>query len=220
MKIFSQDGIIYKLITNFIALMKINLLWLLFSLPIVTLGGATIAAYDVFLKMADEEEGYIGRQFVESFKKNFKTGIPYGLLLLLCIYVVWLDFSLFEQIEDNPIILLIMGMISAFVFLISLLFAFPLQARYENTLIKTLKNSADISIKFFVRTLTLIIALAVEAVFFLWNSTTAFFGVLIGPACLMYTVAGYARIFFREIEKEPGSVVYPEEESNEKGEKT
>lgn len=213
MKLFSQDGILYKLITNFIALLKVNFLWLLFSLPIVTLGGATIAAYDVFLKMADEEEGYISRQFVESFRKNFKTGIPYGLLLLFCVYVVWLDFSLFEQLEDNPTILLIMGMIAAFVFLISLLFAFPLQARYENTLIKTLKNSADISMKFFVRTLTLIIALAVEVVFFLWNPTTAFFGVLIGPACLMYTVAGYARIFFREIEKEPGSVTYPEEKS-------
>lgn len=214
MKIFSQDGVLYKLITTLFELLKINFLWLLFSLPIVTLGGATIAAYDVFLKMAAQEEGHTGAQFVAAFKKNFKTGIPYGILLLFCIYVVWLDFSLFEQLENNPIILLIMGMIAGFVFLISFLFAFPLQARYENTLIKTLKNSADISIKFFVRTLTLIIALAVEVVFFLWSPTTLLVGVLLGPACLMYTVAGYAAIFFREIEKEPGSVIYPEEESN------
>ena len=213
MKIFSQDGVLYKLISNFFALLKINLLWLLVSLPIVTLGGATIAAYDVFLKMGREEEGYIGRQFIDSFKKNFKTGIPYGLLMLFCIYVVWLDFSLFEQLEDNPIILLIMGMIAAFVFLISFLFAFPLQARYENTLVKTLKNSADISVRYFVRTLTLIIALAVELAFFFWSPVTLIFGVLIGPACLMYTVAGYAGIFFREIEKEPGSVVYPDEDA-------
>ena len=212
MKIFSQDGILYKLISTFIELVKINFLWLVFSLPIVTLGGATIAAYDVLLKMAAQEEGRTGAQFVAAFKKNFKTGIPYGILLLFCIYVVWLDFSLFEQIEGNPIILLIMGMIAGFVFLLSFLFAFPLQARYENTLIKTLKNSADISMKFFVRTLTLIIALAVEVVFFLWSSTTLFFGILVGPACLMYTVAGYAGIFFREIEKEPGSVIVREEE--------
>lgn len=213
MKIFSQDGILYKLISNFIDLAKINILWLLFSLPIVTLGGATIAAYDVLLKMSDNEEGYIGRQFVESFKKNFKTGIPYGLLLLFCVYVVWLDLSLFEQIEGNPMILLIMGMIAAFVFLLSFLFVFPLQARYENTLIKTLKNSADISIRYFVRTLTLIIALAIELAFFLWNYTTMFIGVLIGPACLMYTVTGYARIFFREIEQEPGSVIERDEQT-------
>lgn len=214
MKIFSHDGIIYKVITTFIALVKLNFLWTVFSLPIVTLGGATIAAYDVMLKMADDTEGHVGRQFVESFRKNFKTGIPYGILLLFCIYVVWLDFSLFEQLEDNPMILLIMGILAAAVFFISFLFAFPLQARYENTLIKTLKNSADISLKFFVRTLTLIVALAVEVAFFLWSPTTMFFGILAGPACLMYTVASYAGIFFREIEKEPGSVMEREEESD------
>lgn len=214
MNIFSPDGPIYKLMQNLLALVKINFLWLLFSLPIVTLGGATIAAFDVFLKLADDEEGYMGRQFVESFKKNFKTGIPYGLLLLFCAYVVWLDFSLFEQIEGNPVILLIMGMVAAFVFLLSFLFAFALQARYENTLIKTLKNSADICIRYFVRTLTLIVALAIEVAFFLWNSTTLFFGLLMGPACLIYTIASYAKIFFHEIEQEPGAVIYPDEKTS------
>lgn len=211
MKLFSQDGVLYKLIDNLFALIKINFLWLMFSLPIVTLGGATIAAYDVFLKMKRDEDAYICRQFIESFKKNFKTGIPYGLLIPFCAYIVWLDFSLFEQIEGNPIILLIMGMIAAFVFLISLLFAFPLQARYENSFINTLKNSADISMKFFVRTLTLIIALAIQVAFFFWSYTTMMFGLLFGPACMMYTVASYAHIFFREIEKEPGSVIQPED---------
>ena len=214
MKIFSVDGPIYKLIQKFFLLVKINFLWFVFSLPIITLGGATIAAHDVFLKEIAGEEGYAGSQFVQSFKKNFKNGIPYGILLLFCIYIVWLDFSLFEQLEDNPVILLIMGMIAGFVFLISFLFAFSLQARYENTLVKTLKNSADISIRYFVRTLTLISALAVEVAFFLWNTTTLLFGILIGPASLMYTIAAYAAIFFREIEKEPGSVIYPEEESD------
>ncbi len=106
-----------------------------------------------------------------------------------------------------------MGMVAAFVFLLCFLFAFPLQARYENTLVGTLKNSADISIRYFVRTLTLIIAIAIEVAFFLWNSTTIFFGLLIGPACIIYTIASYAKIFFREIEKEPGSVVYPDQDT-------
>lgn len=211
MKIFSQDGIIYKLISNFILLVKVNLLWLVFSLPIITIGGATIAAYDVFLKILRGEEGYVAKQFVSSFKANFKTGILYGLTLLFCVYVVWLDFSLFEQLPDNPMILLIMGMVAGFVFLLCFLFAFPLQARYENTFIKTLKNSADISVRYFVRTLTLIIALAIEVAFFAWNLTTLFFAVLIGPACLMYTVASYANIFFRQIENEPGSVIPAED---------
>ncbi len=211
MKFFGPDSAFYKFMQNLLDLLKINFLWLICSLPIVTLGGATIAAFDITMQMAGEEEGHVARDFLKSFKRNFKDGIPYGLLLLLCCYVVWLDFSLFEQIPGNPTILLIMGILAAFVFTLSFLFAFPLQARYRNTLIKTLKNSADICMRYFVRTLTLLIVLFVELVLIFWNTTTLFVGALIGPACIIYTISGYARYFFREIEKEPGSVTYEEE---------
>ncbi len=213
MKFFGPNGPFYKFIQTLFDLLKLNFLWIIFSLPIVTLGGATVAAFDIAMRMAGDEEGHIARDFVASFKRNFKSGIPYGLLLLLCSYVVWLDFSLFEQIEGNPIILLIMGMIAAFVFLLSFLFAFPLQARYENTLIKTLKNSADICTRYFVRTLSLIVVLFVEVMLIYWNETTLLIGALIGPACIIYTISGYARYFFGLIEKEPGSVIYPDKEN-------
>lgn len=109
MKYIGPDSKLYKFMQTLTELLKINFLWLLCSLPIVTLGGATIAAFDVGMKLAADQEGHVGRQFLASFKANFKNGIPYGLLLLLAVYVVWLDFSLFNQIEGNPIILLIMG---------------------------------------------------------------------------------------------------------------
>lgn len=202
MKFFGPDGPVYKFIQTLVDLIKINFLWILFSLPVVTMGGATIAAFDVTMQMAGEEEGHVGRDFIASFRRNFKCGIPYGLLLIFCCYVVWLDFSLFNQIEGNPMILLVMGMVSAFIFLLSFLFAFPLQARYENTLLKTLKNSADICTKYFLRTMSLVIVLFVEIVLIYWNETTLFIGLLIGPACIIYTISGYARYFFQLIEKE------------------
>lgn len=213
MKFFGPESPFYKLIQTLFDLIKINFLWLLFSLPIVTLGGATIAAFDITMQMAGNEEGHVGRDFVASFRRNFKTGIPYGILFLFCAYVVWLDFSLFEQIEGNPIILLIMGMVAAFVFLLSFLFAFALQARYENTLIKTLKNSADICTRYFVRTLSLIVVLFVEVMLIYWNETTLLIGACIGPACIIFTISGYARHFFHLIEEEPGSVIRPDKEN-------
>lgn len=206
MKAFGTDGILYKIMQGLVNIIKINFLWMLFSLPVVTLGGATIAAFDVCMKMAGGEDGYVARDFVKSFRKNFKNGIAYGLLLLFCCYVVWLDFSLFDQLEGNPVILLIMGMVAAFVFLWMFLFAFALQARYENTLLRTLKNSSDIATRYFVRTLTLLVAIAAQVALFSWNMTTLFIGFLVGPACIILTISGYARVFFREIEKEPGAV--------------
>lgn len=212
MKFFGPDSGFYKFIETLTNVFVINILWMVTSLPLITFGGASIAAHDVFMKMIDGEDAHVAREFFGSFRRNFKNGIPYGLLFLLCCYVVWLDFSLFNQIEGNPVILLIMGILGAFIFLLSFLFAFALQARYENSLINTLKNSADISVRYFVRTLSLIIVLAVEIFVIFWNTTTLFVGLLIGPACIMYTVSAYARHFFKLIEQEPGSVIYPDSE--------
>ncbi len=211
MKLFSVDGGLYKFMQSLATVFKLNMLWLLCSLPIVTMGAATIAAYDVTLKMVDDEEGYVGRQFFKAFKANLKRGIPMGLLFLFCIYVVWLDFSLFEQLEGNPMILLIMGFVAAYVFVLSFIYAFPLQARYDNTIVRTLQNSFNISLKYFVRTLFTIIIVVFEVVIIFWNSTTLFFGIIIGPVFIIFTISACAKFIFRELEKEPGAVSNPEQ---------
>ncbi len=215
MKFFSVDGGLYKFMSRLWDMIKLNFLWMLFSLPIVTIGAATVAAYSVTLKMVDEAEGYVGRQFIKGFKENWKQGIPLGLLGLLALYVVYLDFELFNKVENNPIIFLIAGIVSAFVFAMAFIYAFPLSARYENTLPETLKNSARIATRYFLRTLALAAVLAVEIFIGLFNTTTLFFAILIGPACLMLTVSGFAIYFFREIEREPGSVREKEKDGTE-----
>lgn len=190
-------------------------MWLLFSLPIVTVGAATVAAYTVTLKMVDEQEGYVARQFVKAFKENWRQGIPMGLLALFCSYAVYLDFELQRVAEGGSTMFLIFGIIAAFVFGMSFLYAFPLSARYENTFIGTLKNSVNIATRYFLRTLLLVAVLAVEVIIFIFNYTTMLIGVLIGPACIMLTISGFALHFFKEIEKEPGAV--QEKKSDEGG---
>ena len=133
----------------------------------------------------------------------------------MALYVVYLDFELFNKVENNPIIFLIAGIVSAFVFAMAFIYAFPLSARYENTLPETLKNSARIATRYFLRTLALAAVLAVEIFIGLFNTTTLFFAILIGPACLMLTVSGFAIYFFREIEREPGSVREKEKDGTE-----
>ena len=153
MKFFSVDGALYKFLSRLWDMVKLNFMWLLFSLPIVTVGAATVAAYSVTLKMADEQEGYVARQFVKAFKENWRQGIPMGLLALFCSYAVYLDFELQRVAEGDSTMFLIFGIVAAFVFGMSFIYAFPLSARYENTLIGTLKNSVNIATRYFARTL-------------------------------------------------------------------
>ena len=206
MKIFNVDGPLYKFMTRLLDMVKLNLLWILFSLPIVTCGAATVAVFSVTLRMVDDTEGYVGREFIKAFKANWKQGSVLGILALLASYVVYMDFELARVTEDDSALFFTLGIIAAFVFSMAFIYAFPLSARYENSLIGTIKNSMNIASRYFLRTLLLVAVLAVEVVVFLFNGTTLFFGILIGPACMMLTISGFAIYFFREIEKEDGSV--------------
>ena len=209
MKFFSVDSPFYKFISKLWDIAQLNFCWLVCSLPIVTIGASTVAACSVALKMAEDTEGYIVRSFFKAFKENLKGGIPLGLLTVAAIYAVYLDFQFWKATES--VTFLVMGIVAIVIFIMGLLYAFPLMARYENSFIKTLKNSYDISTKFFLRTLLVVFIVLLEILLFWWNTTMMFLGVFFGPAAVIYTICAFAIRFFKEIEKEPGAVIYTEE---------
>jgi uncharacterized membrane protein YesL len=179
----------------------LNLCWIIGSIPLVTIGTSTVTAFSVALKMVDNEEGYIMKQFFKEYIKNLKQGIALEIITLICAYVVWMDFQLFNKLDSNPIIMLIMGIIACFIFVCSLIYAYPQAARYVNTVPNMMRNSFRISMRHCVKTLFLVIAVAVEVCAFMWNLMLMFIGVLIGPACIIYTISAVAKPIFKELEK-------------------
>lgn len=202
MGFFSADGGFYKFLSRFWDMVKLNFLWILFSLPIVTIGAATVAAYSVSLKMIDDSEGYIGRQFWKAFKDNLKQGILLGIINMICLFSLYLDVRLSENI-----IFVVIGILSAFLFFVSLIYAYPLLARYDNTIPRTIKNSIKISMRYFGRTLFLVVVLFIEWYIFYMNWITMLIAILVAPAVVILTISGFAMHFFRIIEKEAGTVI-------------
>lgn len=211
---FSTDSKLYRFMSRLTDLFKLNFLWLIFSLPVITLGVSTIAAYTVALKMAEGEEGYIGRDFLKAFKANLKQGIPMSFITILCVWTVYLDFQIFRAAEENAFVFLIIGIVAAYVFTFSLLYVYPLLARYENTVLNSLKNSFNISMRYFPRSLLLVILCAVETAVMFWNLKTVILIAVVGPALLTLTVSTFAMAIFRDLEKIPGTVA--ERENTEK----
>lgn len=199
MSFFSAEGAFYKFISRFWDMVKLNFLWVIFSIPIVTMGAATVAAHSVALKMIDEQEGYIGRQFWKSFKENFKQGTILGIITLICLYSLYLDF----QLTDN-LAFLIVGIIAAFLFFSAFVYAYPLMARYENTVLGTIKNSLRITMRYLVRTLIMLAVLITEWFIFNMSKITMLIGFLVGFGVVILTISGFAMSFFRTIEKENG----------------
>ena len=206
---FSTDSKLYRFMSKLTDLFKLNFLWLVFSLPIVTLGISTIAAYTVALKMAEGQEGYIGGEFLKAFKANRKQGLVMSFITIICVWAVYLDFQIFGVTEENAYVFLIVGIVAAYVLGFSLLYAYPLLARYENTVLNTLKNSFRISMKYFLRSLLLVLLIAFEIAIMFWSIATLILIVIVGPAFVMLTVSSFAMIIFRELEKVPGTVAEP-----------
>lgn len=215
MNIFSIDSPLYKFMLTLKDLFLLNMMWLLCSIPIVTMGAATTAAYTITLKMVSDEEGYIIRPFWKEFKANIKKGSILGVIALAAAYAMYIDFQLFHVAEKYNVMFLIVGVVGVFLLFMHTIYAFPLLARYENTVVQTMQNSYSIAAKFLGRTAFLALLLLFELAIIFWNATTMFAGFLLGPACIILTISGFARQFFALIEQENGEVKKEEAASEE-----
>ncbi len=205
--LFSTDSKLYRFMCRLTDLVKLNFMWLVFSLPIVTIGISTIAAHYVALKIAEGQEGYIVSDFIKAFKENWKQGIPMSFISVICIWALYLDFQLIANAEEHQILFLITGIVAAYIFVFTMLYAFALFARYENTLLNTLRNGFNISMRYFLRSMLLVIIVAVELAAMLWSPKTMILILICGPAFVMLTVCSVAINIFRDIEsKNPESV--------------
>ena len=82
-------------------LMAANWLWILCSLPIVTIGPATCALFTVTLKLAKDEPFGMLRTWFNAFRENFKRGLVIGLgaIALLIVAVTDFIFALGQGVE-------------------------------------------------------------------------------------------------------------------------
>ena len=60
----------------------LNLLWILCSLPVFTIGASTTALYYVTLKMVQDEESNITAMFFRAFRENFRQATTLWLIML------------------------------------------------------------------------------------------------------------------------------------------
>ncbi len=203
---FSPESKFYQFMQRLTDTVVLSLLWLVCSLPIITLGACTIAVSSVTLRMSEDREGKIHEEFFKALRSNLKQGIAMTFLNLLCLWAVYLDFQIMNAASAHNVIFLIIGIVTAYIFTFSFLYAYPLLARYENTVFATLKNSFEISMRYFLRSLFLVVIVAFEVLVISWNTTTQFVGLLMGPAFIMFTISSFAIKIFRELEKIPGTV--------------
>ena len=80
---FSSEGPLMTYLIKIRDWMFLSVLWLVCSIPVITVGVSTTALYYVTLKMAKNEEVPVFKSFFKSFKDNLKQGILLTLIVLI-----------------------------------------------------------------------------------------------------------------------------------------
>lgn len=124
-------------------LIGLNLLMLLFCIPVFTLGASVTAMHYVLLKiLRDELEEGVIRTFWGAFKSNFRQSTLLWLIYLPIGLLLGLDLLLFHKgLFPLPEILKYFIMALGVVWLLNLNWALILQSRYYNPVKVTLRNA-------------------------------------------------------------------------------
>lgn len=195
-RIFNVDNVVFRTVDKIGKIFMLNLFWLVFSLPVVTMGAATTALIYSSMKV-QTGEGYWYTNFWKSFKENLKQATVIFLLYLVLGAFLIVDFMLGGQTR-GPLGVMIQGAAGIiFVpYFLSLLYVFGVQSRFVNPVKATIRYAFFMSLKNFKYTLQM----AILVIFFIWiNTTVLFFNfitLIYGFGLMGYFFASYYRKTF------------------------
>ncbi len=203
-RFFDVNNPVMRFLSTSVDLAIVNLMTVLFAVPIITAGGSLASMNYVLLHLYRKEEGYLRSMFMKSFKANFRQGIPEGLLALAIAGIAAIDLWMLHSINDKTatLLMIIITVITAYL-LTATVYIFALQARYENTVTGTIANAFRLSIAHLPRTLGMMIT------WILWILTLWYLHRAAPLAFLLYgfTLPGYICVslyepVFKKLEEE------------------
>ena len=155
--IFNLDNGIMRFFSRVFDIVILNLLFIICCIPIVTIGASLTAMYSITLKMVRNEESHIIREFLKSFKQNFRQGTILEAIAIIIAFFITIDLRIIAMGYDNLKVLEILCYAVVIWSYIIFLYAFPISARFIYTTKEVFKNSFMISSVNFQWTLLLIL---------------------------------------------------------------
>lgn len=190
-ELFNPEGSVMRALSRVADLAILNVLWLVCSIPVVTMGASTTALYSICMKMVRDEESYIIKGFFKEFKQNFKNSTILWLGVMVIFGVLAGDFYIFSRWDSRwkyPMLVLVLLVLIVCVFMY--LYLFPLMAKFENTKSQYIKNAFFMSMRHLPYTIGLTVVLGCQIyanIYVLENIATYLpLGIFFGASLFVY----------------------------------
>lgn len=144
MKLFNPDSGIMRSLSKFTDCICLSLLFFVSCIPIVTIGTASTALYYTVHKVLRHDRGYMFRDYVTSFKENFKQTVPVWIAALAVGIVMWLDLQIANFYAASAAYFSALSAVSFLglvIWFAWVSYLFPYMARFENTRRRSMKNA-------------------------------------------------------------------------------
>lgn len=217
MSFFNLDSPFMQALGKMADLMWLNILTMICCIPIITIGPSLTAMNYMALKIVRDEECYITRGFFKSFKENFKQGTVIGLLMLLVVAILAGDFYILKHMELGKFLQVAVTAVAVLV-VFTLMYVFPVLAKFENTIWRTIKNAFLMSIMQFPKTILMVIIYAIPLVVLLISLRAVPVVFLFGFSGPAWLCAKLYNKFFQKLEDQILAENPPVESEEESGE--
>ena len=147
MKFLNIDSPFMQVMNKVADLMILNLLTVVCMIPLITAGAALTAMHYQVLKIVRDEECYVVKGYFKAFRENFIQSTAIWLILLVIGLILGGDFYIMyvTETEYHMIFKAVLGAVAIFA-LFTLIYVFPVQAKFANPVLRTLKNALAMSI--------------------------------------------------------------------------
>ena len=137
-------------VTDFIIL---NFLWVICSIPLVTIGAATTAKYTIAMRILRNEESPVIKPFFVAFKENFAQATKIWLILMLAVIVVIVDWTWIYSsgFANVSIYYIIAVLVISFLVIGVCMSVFPFIARFTVTTKEAIKAGVIYTFLHFVK---------------------------------------------------------------------
>lgn len=212
-----------RALSDLSTLVFLNILTLIFSIPIVTAGAALAAMHYVIIEMIEERGDSLFAEYRKRFKENLRNATPIWLIMLAAVGFLYADYRIISGGQLGlPKAMLIPIYAGLFVASAVYVYVIPLTARFVYSTGAAFKNAAILAAAYLPRTILMVVC-TVMIPYLLINVTRIlplFF--LLGLSFPAYLCALlYVPIFNKMIgkkEEEDRPWVLEEEEAEEKQE--
>jgi len=154
---FGLDGPLNKYGSFLADVLILSLLWILFSIPIITIGASTSALFYVSTRRIADREGYIASDFWAGFKSSFVRGTKIWLMMAFAILLMWFNIGNSGVVGNMaPVIMIVNAVLLLQVVGFMGTYMFTLVARFDMGVFKIIKSSFFLANRHFLTTLSCI----------------------------------------------------------------